>query len=204
MATLKLGMEDVTPVDLVPYAQGIHDAVQGNPLFPSPIPSMADFQDAINALMEANARVAAERGRSDFLAKNVALTQLRRQLKRLSAYVSLVADGDASIILSSGFGVRKKASRVGELNRPNKLRNRLTRTTGRVELDWEVIPGAKLYHVYMSESMNDPQWKLAAITSKSRYNADGLTSGRFYYFAVSAIGTAGETSLSEPLRAMAS
>lgn len=203
MATLKLGLEDVTALDLVPYAQGIHDRMQGNAHFPAPIPALPVLQSAIDALKDANARVSAERGRSDFLAKRVALAGLQRQMKRLAAYVSLVADGDEVTILSSGFGVRKKASPVGQLSIPQKLNTRLTRTAGRVELDWEVIPGAKLYHVYMSTSGSPFEWKLVAMTTKSRHNMDQLVSGTFYWFCVSAVGTAGESSKSDPLRAMA-
>jgi hypothetical protein len=42
-----------------------------------------------------------------------------------------------------------------------------------------------------------------ATTSKSRINIDGLTPGQFYWFAVSAIGAAGESSKSEPCLVMA-
>ena len=78
-----------------------------------------------------------------------------------------------------------------------------SRTTGRVDLDWEVIPGVKLYHLYMSTSEAPFNWQLLAATTKSRCNADGLVSGAYYWFAVTALGTAGETSMSDPLRAMA-
>ena len=203
MATLRLGLEDVSALDLVPYAQGIHDTMQGAPHFPAPVPASAVFQAAINALMAANAAVISEGGRSDYQAKRMALSELRRQMKRLGAYVSLVADGDEDIILSSGFGVRKKAAPVGELARPSRPISRLTRTTGRVDLDWEVIPGVKLYHLYMSTSEAPFNWQLLAATTKSRCNADGLVSGAYYWFAVTALGTAGETSMSDPLRAMA-
>lgn len=203
MATLKLGLEDVSALDLVPYAQGIHDAMQRAPHFPAPVPAFAAFQETINALMVANAAVISEGGRSDFHAKRMALSELRRQVKRIGAYVSLVADGEESIILSSGFSVRRKAAPVGELERPSGLISRLTRTTGRVDMDWAVVPSAKLYNVYMSTSGSPFNWQLLTATTKSRYNANDLVSGTYYWFAVTAIGTAGETSMSEPLRAMA-
>lgn len=203
MATLKLGLEDVSALDLVPYAQGIHDAMQLAPHFPAPVPSFAVFQATINALLVANAAAISEGGRSDFQAKRIALSELRHQVKRMGAYVSLVADDDESIILSSGFGVRRKAAPVGELERPSGLISRLTRTTGRVDLDWAVVPSAKMYNVYMCTSGDPFKWQLLSTTTKSRYNANDLVCGTYYWFAVTAIGTAGETSKSEPLRAMA-
>ena len=51
---------------------------------------------------------------------------------------------------------------------------------------------------------NDPfNWTSVGTTSKSRINIDGLTPGKFYWFAVSAIGAAGESSKSEPCLVMA-
>ena len=51
---------------------------------------------------------------------------------------------------------------------------------------------------------NDPlKWELIGVTSKSRYNVDELEPGTFYWFAVTAIGAAGESSMSEPCRVMA-
>ena len=60
-----------------------------------------------------------------------------------------------------------------------------------------------MYNVYMCTSGDPFNWQLLATTTKSRYNANDLVSGTYYWFAVTAIGTVGETSKSEPLRAMA-
>lgn len=46
-------------------------------------------------------------------------------------------------------------------------------------------------------------WDLIGVTTKSRFNADSLTPGTCYWFDVTAIGAAGETSKSDVLRAMA-
>jgi hypothetical protein len=58
-------------------------------------------------------------------------------------------------------------------------------------------------HVYMSTSNAPFQWDFIGVTTKSRFHADNLAPGTFYWFAVSAINAAGESSKSEPCRAMA-
>ena len=42
-----------------------------------------------------------------------------------------------------------------------------------------------------------------AVTTKSRLNVDSLQPGTFYWFSVSAVGTAGTSSKSDPAQAMA-
>lgn len=51
---------------------------------------------------------------------------------------------------------------------------------------------------------NEPfKWELVGTTTKRRFNADNLEPGVQYWFAVSAVSAAGETSKSEPLLARA-
>lgn len=55
-----------------------------------------------------------------------------------------------------------------------------------------------MHHVYMSTG-NDPfNREPIGATGKSRFAANGLEPGTFYWFAVPAIGAAGETSKSRP------
>ena len=92
---------------------------------------------------------------------------------------------------------------IGGLNAPKNLGARLTSTTGRVSPKWDREDGADMHHVFMSKK-NDPfTWELIGVTGKSRLNADTLTPGTFYWFAVSAIGAAGESSKSDVLLEMA-
>ena len=103
----------------------------------------------------------------------------------------------------AGFDVVEPGEPIGELDPPQALGNRLTTMKGRVALDWERVYGAKMYQVYMSTS-NDPfKWELVAVTTKSRLNVDSQQPGTFYWFSVSAVGTAGTSSKSDPAQAMA-
>lgn len=63
--------------------------------------------------------------------------------------------------------------------------------------------GTDTHHVYMSTTNAPFNWELIGVTSKSGFNVDDLQPGKFYWFAVTAIGAAGESSKSEPCRVMA-
>ncbi|WKZ66326.1 MAG: fibronectin type III domain-containing protein [Flavobacteriales bacterium] len=204
MARVKLGLEGLPATGLVAKAQAMHDAVVANAtIFPNPIPTPPEFQALIDELAAANAAVDANRGRKEYLERDNADAALRLGVKQWAGYVQMVSGGDATTIRLSTFEVVKRGSPVGELPPPTNLATRLTRTTGRAALVWDREEGTDTHHVYMSTS-NDPfNWELIGVTSKSRYNVDNLEPGKFYWFAVTAIGAAGESSMSEPCRVMA-
>lgn len=191
-------------MELASKAQAVHDAVVANAAaFPNPLPTPPDLQKLINDLVAANAAVELNRGRAEYRERDVFLQQVLEGLKQWGGYVQMQSGGDATLIERSGFEVVRKGNPVGELPPPRNLGARLTNKQGRASLVWDREYGADMHHVYMSTS-NDPfNWELIGVTTKSRFNVDSLEPGKFYWFAVSAIGAAGESSLSEPCRAMA-
>lgn len=204
MARVKLGLTGLPATGLVAKAQALHDAVVANAtLFPNPIPTPPAFQALIDTLVAANAAVDANKGRKEYMDRDNADTAVRESIKQWAGYVQMVSGGDPTKIKLSTFEVIKKGSPVGELPPPRNLGARLTNFTGRAALVWEREEGADKHHVYMSTT-NDPfNWELIGVTGKSRFNVDHLEPGKFYWFAVTAIGAAGESSKSEPCRVMA-
>ena len=204
MARVKLGLEGLPATGLVAKAQALHDAVEANAvLFPNPIPTPPEFQALIDKLVTANAAADANRGRNEYLVRDNADAAVRESIKQWAGYVQMMSGGDPTKIKLSTFEVIKKGSPVGELPPPRNLGTRLTNFTGRAALVWGREAGADKHHVYMSTT-NDPfNWELIGVTGKSRFNVDHLEPGKFYWFAVTAIGAAGESSKSEPCRAMA-
>ncbi|MEO8067832.1 MAG: fibronectin type III domain-containing protein [Flavobacteriales bacterium] len=170
--------------------------------YPTPSPTLASVNTALDTLDAANAAVL-NRGKSDYQARRVAYNAVKLLLQQLAGYVQQVAAGDEDKILSSGFEVRRRATPIGELNPPQNLAGRLTVLTGRVALDWDPERGTDTYKVFRSDTSDPFKWDLIAVSTRSRFNVDGLIPGRYYWFAVSAIGAAGETSMSDVLRAMA-
>ena len=89
---------------------------------------------------------------------------------------------------------------VGELPAPTDLS--LTSGDGAGELDahWDKVEGAKVYNIRTSTNIDIPimDWPIKKTSTKSSATITGLTSGTKYWVAVTAIGTAGESSPSDP------
>jgi len=204
MATVKLGLTDLPATVLVAKAQGLWNMLTAHAAtFPAPVPSLAEFRAEINALAAANAAVDANGGKSDHLAKRTAVEAVRAAIKSLGGYVQAASGGNESKILLSGFEVVKRGGSIGELAPPQQLSSRITNREGRVSFRWKGDRGAEVYHVFMSTTNSPFTWELIGATTKCRFHADSLGPATLYWFAVSAVGAAGESSKSEPLLARA-
>ena len=205
MSKVKMGLTGLTATELVAYAQSIHDKMNGNANFPTPAPSLADLQTAIDTLAAANAAVDANGGRTEHLNRTNAVNALKNLLRSMSGYVQATSDGDGDIILSSGFEVVRRATRIGKLPAPIDLLAKLTDFHGQVRLNWSPVHGAHLYQVYMNptDPNDEGAWVSVGSITKSEYLVEGLETGRFYWFRVNAIGTAGESPMSDAAQSLA-
>jgi hypothetical protein len=203
MSTVKQGLTGLNATSLVAYVQAIHDKLNGNVNFATPIPALATVQTAIDALIAANAAVDGNPGPVEHQARRVAEAKVKGYVRQWAGYVQAESTGDASVILSSGFELRRKASRIGSLKRPSDLAGKFIDVTGGAKLKWDPSYGADLYLVYMSLIDAPYNWELVGTTTKSSFTMTGLEPGKFYSFSVTAIGAAGETSKSEACRLMA-
>lgn len=199
-----MGVSALPAEGLSAKALGIHDNVVANSTtFPAPVPPPADFLQDTEALAQAIATAKVNGGKPAYEAKRIAYQRVQDNIRQWASYVQLVSDGDEAIIKLSGFEVVERGAPVGQLPPPQLLRYRLTTTTGRVSLVWAKQDGADMHHVFMSTSNSPYNWQLVGTPAKCRFNMDGLTPGVMYYFAVTAIGAAGESSKSEPCQVMA-
>lgn len=199
-----MGLKGLSATEIVAKAQGVHDMLAASAAtFPAPVPVLATFQTHIDALAAANAAVDNNGGKADHLLKKKALQLVKADMKSQMGYVQAVSGGDADIINTGGFDVVKRGGPIGELNPPKNLGSKFTTMTGRARLVWDREQGADLHHVYISSSNAPFKWELIGATTKCRFDADSLEPGTIYWFAVTAIGAAGETSKSEPLMARA-
>ena len=203
MATVKMGVSALPATGLVAKAQGIHDGMEGNVNFPDAVPTPAAFQGLIDALAAANAEVDAVGGKPAHRAKRNADKAVRAAIKNWAGYVQSASGGDEAKILSSNFEVVRRGKPVGELQPPTYLSSRFTSMQGRVSLRWEREEGADLHHVFMSTSSAPFNWVLIGATTKCRFDADSLEPGTLYWFSVTALGAAGESSKSTELSARA-
>ncbi len=175
----------------------------GNTNFPTLATQVTGLGSAADALE--SAITAANTGDHEAVGlKELAAVDVDDRMAKLCDSINGVAAGDREKLLTCGLPLRRDNTPIGELAPPDDLASRLTTTTQRVALEWKGPVGARTFNVYMSTNSAPFQWELIATTTKQKHNVDDLVSGNFYWFAVSAVGAAGESSMSKPEQAMAS
>ncbi|WP_315817388.1 fibronectin type III domain-containing protein [Paraflavitalea speifideaquila] len=118
--------------------------------------------------------------------KREALAQL---LTRLAAYVTLAADGDEAIMVSSGFELAKEPGNRPPIGTPENFLVNFGLNTGEMVSSVARVMGARSYvHEYTPDPIGpDSEWN-KQFTTRRKYTFAGLVPGQKYWFRVAAIG----------------
>lgn len=204
MYKIKMSVARLNPTALIEFTEKLIARMTGNANFPDPQPSLADLtakKDELDALV-----IAADDGtRQDRFDRNQAATELKDMIRVLASYVGMVAAGDGSIILSSGFKIRNASEPVPPLSVPQSLKAMYTDHRGMIELDWARVANALNYQVLMSTDPALPlsEWTAVALTSRSKTEVSNLKRGQTYWFKVQAVGRTDKSGFSESAEIMA-
>jgi hypothetical protein len=183
---IQLSFASYTDADFLQKSQYIVTSMTNNPSFPSPIPTLADVQEATGAYAEA-LNAAASLGRVAVAEKNAARATLEGLLAQLGMYVMFVANGDEAILATSGYTLAK-------IPQPRKLENpgNVTLTDGisAGELNSFVPKGnatSFIHQITDATPTEATNWSNFP-ASTSQYTFTNLTPGKQYWVRVAAIG----------------
>ena len=171
-------------------ADVIHECMSGNPDFPNPAPSMAEFGQALAELKEANIN-ALDRGRSAIINKNIAEDRITRMITALAGYVNSVCMGDTKMILRTVFKLQKQPEPISTLDAPRGATVRRTEYVSQLEITWARVPGATIYEVEEEVGGADgsSHWQRVSLTTRPKLVVDGCRTNEFHNFRVCAVGT---------------
>lgn len=191
MNKLKTGLSGLTPSTLLVKARNLVLDMDGNANFPSPSPSLAAITAEADLLAEwiQKSQFGDRRAIEQRKEHQTKLTQLLRQL---AYYVSMVANGNSGIILSSGFELSRNAEPTPPLGIPADLRALRTDFSGKVMVEWNPVANARTYMVEMSTTdpaLPNTAWSIVGSTTKSRAEVTSLQPGQYYWFRVRSVGT---------------
>lgn len=196
---VKAGLRGLSAPEKAARALGVYDAMNGNPHFPAPEPTMAELRTAIDELMTANVD-ALDRGLLACARKRSAVQRMDLVLSRLAAYVNSMCQGDLLKLGSSGFPMAKRPEPISAMDTPVPGANYPHRFPGRVELRWNSIKGALVYEVEIAEvsDLTEPQWRRVGLTSRPRIVLKDLTPGSKQMLRVCAVGAHTDSGFSSP------
>lgn len=173
----------------------------GNANFPTPVPALADVTAAAAAYSAALAK-AGTGNRIDVADKNAKREILIGLLRSLCRYVNLVADGDATMILSSGFSISKDPQPV-VLTRPENIRVENGVASGSLLVSVKAVKGAYAYfHEYTTDATMAPGSWVSTTGTTSKMQFSNLQPGTIYFCRVGAVGTNNQLLYSDPVSRM--
>ena len=210
MAKVKLDIDNDKPQEAF-NASTAHIAAMETPaglaLFPTPEPSVANYQITHNKLGTGLNLVTSLEGQ--LTAARVALPGLvdehKVNMTARAYYVQTTTSGDPGLIPISGFAVAATSSTsIGPLPRPENVKAKMTEYPGVIKVSCAAVNGTQTY-VYECRLHDEPNqpWAQAKLSTKSREEIPGLVSGKNYGFRVAAIGAAGQSPWSDEAVCMA-
>lgn len=197
MKTFKVNVSfsRLSDADFLNKAEHILQSMTGNPAFPNPVPTLADVQAAITKY-SADLVLAQGLGKVNVANKNQSRQALEKLLTQLGMFVMFVANGDETILISSGYTLTK-------MPEPNHIDN-----PGNVELSNGITSGQMVSMVKGQRAVKSYLHQIASelptentvwdsnATSRSKFVFTDLQPGKQYWVRVAVIGGNEQTAYS--------
>lgn len=190
MKTQKISISFTTYTDanLLTKSEFILQSMTNNPAFANPVPPLTDLQTAVNDYSTALTN-AATLDRNAVSIKNDKRAALEAILKQLGMYVMYVANGDVTILVSSGFSLTKLPA-PSHLDTPGYPDLVNGSSSGQLLSSSPRITGAVCYlHEITAEPLSDSSVWQSTPKSKSNNTFTGLEAGKKYWVRMAAVGT---------------
>ena len=194
-----LGFAKLSDANIETKAVSIVTAMTGNANFTTPVPALADVSKAIQDYSQALA-MAQMGDKLQVAIKNAKKEALLTLLRSLAAYVNFTANGDKTVIISSGFDASKESGSAQSLLAPKNFKITNGMNPGQAITSISGVRGVKTYmHQYTVDPITDASvWKSEYVTTRS-YTFNSMDSGKKFWFRVAVIGTGGQIAYTDPL-----
>lgn len=204
-ANIKLSLYRLTVLALLALLRNVRAKLTGNANFATPAVSLAAMDAQADAL-EAAIEAATNGSKEDRILRDKQVTLAENMLRTQADYIRTVAAGDVTKLATCGFELVKTPQPIGIPEAPTMKAVVMTGNPGEVEMSWKGSRGAECYNVLMTKQ--DPAsgnvvWEFIGSTTKSRFKQEKLDSLVRYWFAVRAVGSAGQSVMSDPAMGVA-
>jgi len=174
---------------LLSKAGTIQEQMTGNDYFPDIQGKLDELKAKIKSY-ETSLVDSIQGGRVTTVIKGDCRRKLEAYLQELAAYVQLISKGDATVIVSAGFDIHKKAARVGQLDKPQNVKIELGSMRGSAWLSCDRVDRALFYvFEYCAAPLTADSVWIQITGSRRKILIDGLISGQEYCFRVAAART---------------
>jgi hypothetical protein len=195
---LTTGFISLTDANFETKAESIFNSMNGNPNFPSPVPAMGTVEDAVQAYSTA-LTAAQSRDKNDVAVKNQKRGELTVLLIQLASSVMAVANGDKTMLISSGFDLAKEGETT-PLQKPENIQVVEGINPGELIVSVRAVKGARSYvHQYTQDPVTaESQW-VQSYTTTSKYTFKNLDASKKYWCRVAAVGAFDQLVISDSI-----
>ena len=187
MNRIKTGFDTLSDPDFETKAQSIHAFMVASPYFPAPVPDLPSIQTAIQAFSDA-LTAAQNKNKNAVALKNEARATLTALLIQLASSVTTTANGDKTMLVSSGFDLAKDGE-TSVLVKPDSITLADGVNAGELVVKIPAVKGASGYGPqYTTDPLTaDSEWT-QFMTTTSKYTFKNLGTAKKYWCRVAAIG----------------
>ena len=191
-AAITMGFNSLSGPAFASISGGIADAMTDNAYYVNPDPVITVIQQQLSDYL-ISASVAQNRDRDAVQTKLVTRQLLTGSLKTLGKYVTLIADGDRQMLISSGFVLNKRGDVVPPLARPENIQVTDGLNPGSAFVSVNSVKQAKsyLYQFTMDPITEKSVWTTESGTGKS-FTFTNLQRNLRYWFRIAAVGSRGQ------------
>jgi hypothetical protein len=130
--------------------------------------------------------------RSDIADKNNKRSELTALLRSLADYVNFCANGDRSILLTSGYDITKEPQPT-VITKPENLEVNNGSNSGELQVRVKGVKGAKAYMFeYTTDETQAATTWYSTSSSAAKFVFNNLTPGQKYFCRVGAVGPYGQ------------
>lgn len=187
-----LDYNQLSVADKIVFLRNLVARLTGHATFINPDVPLADGTAKADKL-EAASLAAKDGGRTAISALRDAELDVNKYLKKIAIYVERIADGDETLILSSGFHTTKDPE---SFQKP-ALAVVNGKNSGAVVLKAKAIDKAGAYIWQISR--NKTEWTTLGHSTRADFEVSGLAIGEICYFRMAAITSGGTTDFTEPV-----
>ena len=197
---LNTGFSQLREKDLDNRAQAIIKAVTGNPVFPTPSPTMVVVQGKLDAYRVALATTAP--GQTEQI--HHTRRDLEDALGALATNLELTPNVTEADLATTGFDLRKpRSSTDAPLTPPGDVRLKHAGISGSVQLQCDPVDRARLYEVQKALDPDNNTWTDAGQFPSTRgITLAGLDRGKDIWARIRAVGANGSGPWSDPATIM--
>lgn len=200
-ANIKLSLFRLTVTALLALLRHVRVQLTGNSFFGTPAVPLTDMDTQGDAL-EAAIEEATNGSKEARIARDIEVGKTRDMLRTQANYIRTVAAGDIAKLSTCGFELAKTPEPIGVPVAPVLKPAIMTGNDGQVELRWKGSRGADTYVVLFTKqnpASGEVEWEVIGTVTRTRFTYSKMDSLVRYWFAVRAVGAAGESVMSNPV-----